>query len=54
MGLVAVTAATSSVYPGIPLIGGLVLLRERLARWQSGGAILTIVDGAIVHARPGA
>ena len=54
VGLVAVTAATSSVYPVIPLIGGLVLLRERLARWQIGGAILTIVDGAIVHARPGA
>jgi drug/metabolite transporter (DMT)-like permease len=50
VGLVAVTAAVSSVYPVIPLIGGLVLLRERLARWQIGGAILTIAGVALLAA----
>lgn len=50
VGLVAVTAAASSVYPVIPLIGGLVLLRERLARWQIGGAVLTIAGVALLAA----
>jgi len=46
-GLVAVTAAASSAYPVIPLIGGLVLLHERLARWQAVGAAL-ILAGLIL------
>jgi drug/metabolite transporter (DMT)-like permease len=40
--LVAVTAAVSSAYPIIPLIGGLLVFRERMARQQIGGAILIL------------
>ena len=36
VGLVAVTAAVSSAYPVIPLIGGLLFFRERLMRLQVG------------------
>jgi uncharacterized membrane protein len=42
VGLVAVTAAVSSAYPVIPLVGGLILFRERLRRQQVGGAILIL------------
>jgi drug/metabolite transporter (DMT)-like permease len=47
VGLVAVTAAVSSAYPVIPLIGGLLLFRERLRRQQVGGAML-ILAGLIL------
>lgn len=47
VGLVAVTAAVSSAYPVIPLIGGLLIFRERLIRQQIGGAIL-ILAGLIL------
>jgi drug/metabolite transporter (DMT)-like permease len=43
VGLVAVTAAVSSAYPVIPLIGGLLLFRERMAGQQIGGTILILV-----------
>jgi drug/metabolite transporter (DMT)-like permease len=43
VGLVAVTAAVSSAYPVIPLIGGVLVFRERMARQQIGGAILILV-----------
>ena len=43
VGLVAVTAAVSSAYPVIPLIGGLLVFRERLAGQQIGGTILILV-----------
>ena len=42
VGLIAVTAATSSAYPVIPLIGGLLIFRERLMPQQVGGAILLL------------
>jgi drug/metabolite transporter (DMT)-like permease len=42
VGLVAVTAAVSSAYPIIPLVGGVVLFRERLQRQQAGGAALIL------------
>jgi drug/metabolite transporter (DMT)-like permease len=42
VGLVAVTAAVSSAYPIIPLVGGLLLFRERLQRQQAGGAVLIL------------
>lgn len=42
VGLVAVTAAVSSAYPVIPLIGGLLLFHERLKRWQVAGAVLIL------------
>jgi uncharacterized membrane protein len=42
VGLVAVTAAVSSAYPVIPLIGGLLVFRERLMRQQAGGAVLIL------------
>jgi drug/metabolite transporter (DMT)-like permease len=42
-----VTAAVSSAYPVIPLIGGLLFFRERLMRQQIGGAAL-IVAGLIL------
>jgi len=47
VGLVAVTAAVSSAYPVIPLIGGLLVFRERLMRQQLGGAAL-ILAGLIL------
>jgi uncharacterized membrane protein len=47
VGLVAVTAAVSSAYPVIPLIGGLLVFRERLMRQQVGGAAL-ILAGLIL------
>ena len=43
VGLVAVTAAVSSAYPIIPLVGGVLLFRERLQRRQAGGAVLILV-----------
>jgi uncharacterized membrane protein len=46
-GTVAVTAAASSAYPVIPLVGGLLIFRERLLRQQVGGAIL-ILAGLIL------
>jgi drug/metabolite transporter (DMT)-like permease len=46
-GLVAVTAAVSSAYPVIPLVGGLLIFRERLLPQQVGGAIL-ILAGLIL------
>jgi drug/metabolite transporter (DMT)-like permease len=42
VGLVAVTAAVSSAYPIIPLVGGLFLFRERLRRQQVGGTVLIL------------
>jgi drug/metabolite transporter (DMT)-like permease len=47
VGLVAVTAAVSSAYPVIPLIGGVLMFRERLIRWQIGGTML-ILAGLIL------
>jgi bacterial/archaeal transporter family protein len=47
VGLVAVTAAVSSAYPVIPLVGGLLVFRERLMRQQVGGAVL-ILAGLIL------
>jgi uncharacterized membrane protein len=47
VGLVSITAAASSAYPIIPLVGGLVLLHERLARRQACGAAL-IMAGPVL------
>jgi drug/metabolite transporter (DMT)-like permease len=47
VGLVAVTAAISSAYPVIPLVGGVLVFHERLMRQQVGGAIL-IVAGLVL------
>jgi drug/metabolite transporter (DMT)-like permease len=47
VGLVAVTAAVSSAYPVIPLVGGLLVFRERLMPRQVGGAAL-ILAGLIL------
>jgi drug/metabolite transporter (DMT)-like permease len=47
VGLVAVTAAVSSAYPIIPLVGGVLIFRERLMRQQVGGTIL-ILAGLIL------
>ncbi len=47
VGLVSVTAAVSSAYPVIPLIGGLLIFRERLMGQQVGGAML-ILAGLIL------
>jgi drug/metabolite transporter (DMT)-like permease len=46
-GQVAVTAAVSSVFPAIPLLGGLVMFGERLRRWQLLGITL-IIAGLIL------
>jgi drug/metabolite transporter (DMT)-like permease len=47
LGMVAVTAATSSTYPVIPLIAGVVLLGERLGRRQLTGIAL-IIGGLVL------
>jgi drug/metabolite transporter (DMT)-like permease len=47
VGLIAVTGAVSSAYPVIPLIGGLLVFRERLMPQQAGGAVL-ILAGLIL------
>jgi drug/metabolite transporter (DMT)-like permease len=49
-GLVAITAAASSAYPVIPLIGGVVLLHERMARWQAVGAVLLLAGLVLLGA----
>ena len=49
-GLVAITAAASSAYPVIPLIGGLVLLHERMTRWQAAGAALILAGLVLLGA----
>ena len=41
------TAAVTSAYPVIPLVGGLLIFRERLLPQQVGGAIL-ILGGLIL------
>lgn len=46
-GQVAVTAAVSSVFPAIPLLGGLVMFGERLRPWQLFGITL-IIAGLIL------
>jgi drug/metabolite transporter (DMT)-like permease len=48
VGLVAVTAAVSSAYPVIPLIGGVLLFRERLIRTQVGGALLILAGLVLI------
>ena len=47
VGLVSVTAAVSSAYPLIPLVGGLLIFRERLRPQQVAGAAL-ILAGLIL------
>jgi drug/metabolite transporter (DMT)-like permease len=47
LGMVAVTAATSSTYPVIPLIAGVILLGERLGRRQLTGIAL-IIGGLVL------
>ena len=42
VGLVSVTAAVSSAYPLISLVGGLLFFRERLRPQQVGGAVLLL------------
>jgi len=49
-GLVAITAAASSAYPVIPLIGGVVLLHERMARWQAVGTVLLLAGLVLLGA----
>lgn len=50
VGLVSVTAAVSSAYPVIPLLGGLVLLRERMAGRQAGGVALLLTGLVLLGA----
>ena len=52
VGLVAITAAVSSAYPVIPLVGGLLLFRERLMRWQAGGAVLILAGSSCSASAP--
>jgi drug/metabolite transporter (DMT)-like permease len=50
VGLISITAASSSAYPIIPLLGGLVLLHERIARWQAVGVVLILAGLALLGA----
>lgn len=47
-GLVAVTAAVSSVYPVIPLVGGVLLFGEHLTRRQLAGVALIIAGLVLI------
>jgi drug/metabolite transporter (DMT)-like permease len=51
VGQVAVTAAVSSVFPAIPLIGGLIMFGERLGRWQLAGITLIIAGLVLIGLR---
>ncbi len=48
--VVSITAAVSSAYPVVPLIGGLLLFRERLLRSQAGGAALILAGLVLLGA----
>jgi len=48
VGQVAVTAAVSSVYPVIPLVGGLLLFGEHLTRRQLAGVAGIIVGLVLI------
>jgi drug/metabolite transporter (DMT)-like permease len=48
VGQVAVTAAVSSVYPAIPLVGGLVMFGEQLGRRQVLGITLIIAGLVLI------
>ena len=50
-GQVAVTAAVSSVFPAIPLLGGLIMFGERLGRWQLLGIALIIAGLVLIGLR---
>jgi drug/metabolite transporter (DMT)-like permease len=50
-GQVAVTAAVSSVFPAIPLLGGLIMFGERLGRWQLLGITLIIAGLVLIGLR---
>ena len=50
VGLISITAASSSAYPIIPLLGGLVLLHERIARWQAVGVVLILAGLVLLGA----
>ncbi len=50
VGLISITAASSSAYPIIPLLGGLVLLHERIARWQAVGVALILAGLVLLGA----
>src|SRR5438552_1439917 len=43
-------AASSSAFPIIPLLGGLVLLHERIARWQAAGVVLILAGLVLLGA----
>jgi drug/metabolite transporter (DMT)-like permease len=47
-GQVAVTAATSSTYPVIPLAAGLLVIRERLSRLQVVGICVAVAGLTLV------
>ena len=47
LGYVSIVSAASSVYPLIPIVGGLVLLRERIAPNQGLGLVL-VLGGLVV------
>jgi drug/metabolite transporter (DMT)-like permease len=47
IGMISVVATTFSVYPIIPMVGGLVLLREKLASRQAVG-LASVLTGLLV------
>jgi drug/metabolite transporter (DMT)-like permease len=47
VGMISVVATTFSVYPMIPMVGGLVLLREKLASRQAVG-LASVLTGLLV------
>ncbi len=48
--LVTVAVALSNFYPALPALLGIVVLRERLTRWQAGGLLLAGVAVALLSA----
>jgi drug/metabolite transporter (DMT)-like permease len=50
--LVAVAVVLSSLYPVIPVLLGITVLRERLTRHQSGGRLAAALTATILIATP--
>jgi drug/metabolite transporter (DMT)-like permease len=48
--LVAVAVVLSSLYPVIPVVLGITVLRERLTRHQSGGLVAALTATILIAA----
>ena len=52
IGIVSIVAAASTAYPVVPIVGGIVLFKERLSRLQFAGLFVAIVGLASLSLLP--